>query len=707
MLRRPRWSLEELDAWARWGYASERAPDLLRPQDFSWPDRPMVLEQWIGRVEPVYGYRLTAQALAGAALTRSPRTPPWALDWCADRIDLAKLGMPFDWTLASSLPWTLVPLALAAPPPGLGRITWCLLGILPATSDGPRTPTWWEQVTDGEAREAVSQVAEFLERAESARIVFWPLLMTLESVQIRGPSLGLPLYLAGWGLKRSVRPEGILATGALDPDGRLRPVQYLETKARLAAREGFQALLAPASPAPFPEQPPGLELLMVRDLDEATCLFQGYAPGGGDRLLRQIRSVGDPDWLAAGAHLLGREAFRLPGTFDRYTAALDAILVNHTLTVSFLSTLERLVDTPDACLESLKEILEPLDVHRVLDLGARFPLAGFRLAQIHLACANHCGHPQTARCWIDVSRRLEPSLGAYEEQLTLTADHLSRSLIAERHNRYDFRASLPEDLEALLADLRALHAMRRRRSRTAVCAPLGRLWGTLAQDAGFRGPTGLDSVRERVESAQEAFGSGAVPEFREDWRRQFCYLVYAFLDADRSGDAGEALTAYLEAPLCDLEPLERLDRLDPYQHAALARYLADTGTAASWYVAWAQRQVDRPLRRHPWQLWAFNTGIIAEDRELRSRLWTLATECCLAQDPTAQAMALLPLSAIWKERLAEEEWILSRTRRVLRLLRRDTLSRDHFRTLLDRRSEAEVLEAVYAHRKRLFPFSYR
>ncbi len=705
MLRNPRWSMEELGTWARWGHAAERISDLLRPHDFLWPESVSSLESLFPLVQCAYGARLTAQALAGSALAQRERAPAWAATWCEDHLSLADLGLPLDWRTAASIPWTMVPLALAGPT--FGRICWCLVGMLPSGLPVRSVPDWWDVVTDAETRQAVADLMGMLDRAEGIRVFFWPFLVSPETVQLCGPSLALPLYLASWGLKRMVQPKGLLATGIMDDSGRLQPTGHLETKAALAMREGFRALMAPASEKLCFPSSERFEMLTVSTLEEATFLWEGYASGNGSSLLQQIRSIGEPEWTAAGAHLLRHEMLGLPGLMNRYAQSLETVLAKRDLVIPWINNLERMVDNPHACLHTLRDLLQPLEPSRVLSFAKRFPMDGFRLAQIQLSCANHCGNPEAASEWLAVCRQLEPSLAAYAETLMVTADRANRQLVAERHNRYVFSASIPEELAAVLADLRELHAVSRRRSPGAVCEPLGRLYGTLAQNFGFCGPAHLASVREMVEMAQQAFGGGRVPELRDDWQRQFSTLLYAFLDAGDYDEATSALADYLGRPLAAIESAACIEDLNPYQHAALARYLVDADVAAPAYLAWAIRKRDAVFRRHPWQLWAANIADLATDPEDKIRMGVKSIECCLAQGPTVQVMALMPLSRLRSLDRVSGEWINATVQRVISLLRGSSLHVHHFQELLDKDDPAELLDCVAAFRTRLFPFSYR
>lgn len=704
-MKNPRWSIEELGAWARWGHGAERVSDLLRPRELLWPEALDALERSWAVLRRAYGERPTAQALAASALLQGGERASKVRDWCGGRIDLADLGLPLDWAVAGSMPWTAAPLVLVGP--DAARITWCLAALLPDGSSAASVPDWWERVTDGEARRAVSDLLGVLEREEGIRLFLWPILAGVETPRVRGPSLALPLYLAGWGLKRGLCPEGLLATGIVDGEGRLQPVGQLEKKAAVAREAGFSAMMTPIPMGREPRCGPGVEILTVSSLDEAKGLWQCYAPGCGGRLLHQIRSIGDPEWAAAGAHLVCREVLRLPGIMDRYAEALEAILAGHGLAGPWLDNLERMADAPHGCLDTLEDLLRPLTPARVLDLADRLPLDGFRLAQVQLACANHRGAPEPAREWLAVSRRIEPGIAVYERELSLRVDRINRQCVAERHNRYDFNSLVPEEIERALVDLTELHAIRKRTAPGAVSEPLGRLCGTLAQDYGFRGPEFLSSVRAMTARALDAFGGGEVPEYREDALRQFCYLAYALLDAGRNEEAGRALARYLDAVPDDLSNTGRIEALGPYQHALLARYLVETGAAASSYRDWAVRHGRASLGRHPWQLWLSSVGELAAEPEQKRAFWRASVACCLTQGPTVQVMVLMPLSKLWRSGFVSRGWAEDETRRIMTLLERSNLLLDHFQILLDQDDWVGVLETVDRHRSRLFPFSYR
>ncbi|MCU0589630.1 MAG: hypothetical protein MUF52_15945 [Syntrophobacteraceae bacterium] len=703
----PRWHLGELARWAEWGAREERFPDILRPQGLVWPSSVEALERALDAVAAHYGAWPASQALAAAALLGGDATPPHARAWCVAHIDLGDCGMGFDWETAGRLSWTAAPLALA-----LGdrsRLTWCLVGAALHTMTIRPFPRWWDRVADREAREAAENALTVLRARASVQAVAWPMVADTDGIRLTGASLGLPLYLAAWGASRKLPPPGLLATGRLDAMGRIHPVAHRDHKVELAAGAGFHGFLCPASATRLRTAPePGIEVLEVADLEQAEFLWEACSPGCGRTLLEQLGRIDDPVWLAANVHRIHREVARRPALADRIARSLEAVWEQPDLTRQWIRGLELLVSRPDGCQEALEALLEPVTVPRARDLAHRAPLHAFRLAQVQVAFANHRGRPRRSRRWIALSQELAPALRVHETADQLEEVAANRRFISERHNRYDFRPDLPPDIDRILAELTERHDARRRREPRSVSAALGRLLGTLTQNHGFCGPGHLVATRETAERARKAFGGGHVPEHRDDWRRQFGYEVYALLDAGLHDEAERALGSCLGAPPLGL-PLERLERMNPYEHAVLARFLSDTGSAAARepWLRWADRCCVKPLSGHPWQLWLLNAGLLAPDPAVRERMWMRSVDCCLEMGETAQAMALLPLSELWAAGLGDEDWTGKAAVRVLGMLKGPALSREHFRSILDEPDWRMALERVREGRGRLFPFSYR
>lgn len=705
MVIQPRWSMAELVRWARWGFGAERVSDLLRPHRLVWPRDEGELEAaW----EPLcfhYGRLPAMQALAGAVLAGGEDAPGWVRAWCVAHIDLRELGWELDWPAAAAVRWSAVPLALALDV--FARLDWCLVGVAPQHLEVPSFPGWWDRAADDEARKAADDVLSVLRDRAGVRALFWPLAVDHRNPAFRGASLGLPLYLAAWGLSRGSPPRNLLATGRLDGRGRLHPVAHIERKADLAVSAGFRGLLAPASGRGGDAGTPDFEILEVTDLEQAEFLWEAFTPGSGNLLLHQMRCVDDPVWLAANVHLIHREVFRRTSLAERLARAMTAVLSDDALTRQWLRNVEEMVNRPGSCPESLRCVLEHATPERVRELAADRPRHAFSLAQVRVTFANHCGRLKESRRWDELSRGILPALRGREDVHHLEEFAANRRFIYERHNRYDFRPELPPDIVRILAELEESLAVRRRREPRAVSTALGRLLGTVTQNYGFCGPRHLSAVRETAERARDAFGGGSLAEYREDCRRQFCYEVYALLDAGLYDEAERVLTHYLGVSHRELDE-ERLERLGPHEHTLLARYWVDTRTRPGLrWLRWAGNQWRALPGGHPWQLWLLNAGFLMPDAGDQEAIWVRCVECCLPIGETAAVMALMPLSGLWEAGLGTEAWIREKTLGVLDVLRAADLNRAHFRELLDEPDWRGVLEIVGRRRARLFPFSYR
>jgi hypothetical protein len=150
-----------------------------------------------------------------------------------------------------------------------------------------------------------------------------------------------------------------------------------------------------------------------------------------------------------------------------------------------------------------------------------------------------------------------------------------------------------------------------------------------------------------------------------------------------------------------------IEGLNPYRHGAIVRFVAETRTQMPVYEAWMCKHLeDRPCR-HPWQLWLLNAGIYLRDPWKRELALKRSVFYCLEMGPTAQAMGLMPLAFLWREKLQPLDWIADKTRTILDAIKREYGKEPHFQQLIHCPSWEEALSKVLRNRNRLFPFTYR
>jgi len=702
-----KWSLRELAVWAHRHCLHERIPDLLYPPGFEFPaTKKGLVDSWRAIEDALgpQGAGILARGSWAGALCNRESAPPWFFP-ALDRLSPWKdLDFPFSRAEAAKGRWSAFPLVLAREDGA--ELLWAVMGQLEGAIRGKRWPRWWEEAADAHAREGAALALDRLEEQFSASFFFWPLLTAPAPPAVFGRSLTLPVYLAGWSLARNVENRSVLCTGNLLADGFLGEAGHLEQKARAAAIHGFKGLLCPrgsGGPSPAVE---GVEILEADDLDHACFLWELSTGGTTGSLREDFRSLRDPARLANTVHLLSPGVLRWSGFDGPYTGALREISRSSTLIEDFVRNLEKRAEDPDTPQDSMERLLDPINREFLLDLREIHPLAAFRLVQVRQAWAGQRGEIREAEEWAKAGDDLAQAALRHKEGLLWKTDLLNRRFVHRRHGRYDFRMDLPREIGEALVTLRALHAVLKEGDPLCTLPSLGKLYGTLAQNCGFCGPEHIEELCRYAGLAREAFGNGRVPLYLADWLRQFSYEFYGLLDAGDPAGAEEFLSLYLGAEPVRLSEGE-IRRLTRFQHAALARFLAETGAEAPEYRRWMGTHLDRCLGRHPWPLWLMNAGLCRKDSAQRREAFTRAVFFFLEQGPTAQAMGLMPLQLLWKERLRPHDWLRDMTRRVLQGIRDSFGGQIHFTKLLACSDWEEALFEVEQERPRLFPFTYR
>ena len=701
------WSLHEVSVWARWGCLEDRFRDLLRPHWMLWCGDQQVFARAFAELEralPPSRRHLLPQAVIAAALSQPAAAPAWVLPWLRSNIDLRELGLALPWETLLSMQWALFPIALADAE--RAAITYVLVGMGTAAGVGVRLPAWWGRVADLEAQASIAIISGLLCPQTERAFCFWPLLPFIDRLLVNGPSLALPFLLAARGLLGGETRRDVLASGKVAEDGGLEPVGGLALKAAAAAREGLSGFIHPRAPGPVDVADGSIERLEARSLQEAFFLGETFKPGEGAGRVEEVRMMGDPAKLAANALLLSEATLRWKGFEAAYRQQVEVLATRRPLLDHFLDNLERAMDVPDCAVNRLQVLLAPFSEERVQALAARHPLAAFRLAQLQLTVGSRQGHVAVADGWARLGNLLLARIMANEQGLELQAAHLNRKFVLHRHGRYDFRPDLPEAMMEVIEALTESARIRRRYHAGTVAPALGKLYGTIAQNYGFCGPAFLREVERCAALAQEAFGGGRHDACEEDWRRQFCYLVYALLDAGKAEAARQALGRYLGGPF-ELFTQNDYSALNRYQHAALARFLRETGETPAAYGKWSARQVFEDLSEHPWQLWLNNLGLAAQGPTFKKMVWARAVDQALSLGASARPMALLPLANLWQDGLWEDQLLEEKTREALKALNTPALCREHFHRYLKGEVWQEVLWSVLTFGDRLFPFSYR
>ncbi|MCF8037988.1 MAG: hypothetical protein K9K79_01600 [Desulfohalobiaceae bacterium] len=717
-MNKTRWSLPELAAWA----GTDVFPGLFQkavhhPRAGIRPASDLESSQQIGTILsclPEKEYCLLWSLLLAEALLDS-NAGRWQNVFLKSRIDPRQLGLPFSFDEALAWKWTRIPLALVDEQNQTGLIRFALIGLC-ATEKDP-FPAWAGQQMDESARQGVNRAILLHRLPPGSGVFFWPFIdFTSPGMKIKGGSLGLAVYLGIYSLLEDQNTPGLLCSGQLVSSG-LKAPEGLALKITEAERMGFKGVLFASSPsfkqyAQSGENRRCIELLPVSDLDTARILWSSYLPGKGQRLIPLIQARKDPQQVAALVHTA-------PGHLLEYLEEKEQVISRSLQTLIstgnlrsidlFFQQVQALQNLPDWPRQKLQLLLSPLDwklIRNLKTISPELAATACRLRQTH---CRHLGLIHEALLWEGFIR--QEGL----QEVSATADgweleaimQKAEAIVQVSHNRYRFDPKLPNRHvdETLLDMARKSFAYRKNRNQAAVNRALGAYYGTLCQHYGFCGPRYLEPCLGSAQKAMEAFGNGKNQDYYQDWLRIHSYLVYANLDAGLIQDAKKSLQIYLQTNrLDDVDPFNR----NPYEHAAFARFQADTAqTPGPHYMKWAlAAAVDLP-RQHPWQLWLLNMGWISKDDRLKKEFWTRALTVCNSSGiSTLRAMALLPLARLYTNRFQGESFLQAEISAALAVIQ-DYLCQEHFADLLRAETWQSVLEMVDARPARFFPFSYR
>ncbi len=624
--------------------------------------------------------------------------PEWTPSWLRDHMDTV-FYLPF--TEPEQGRWRAVPVFLTGDQDSFLR---CFVtGFVPEIQT-PLWPEWAGPLMSEETRRAVSDAAAAVSRLScrnAGSLFCYPLTLPNACVQFRGRSLGLSLglgFLAA--LHGNAFPAEIGLTGDLREDGRVEKVASVQKKTGLAIARGFRVFLHPSANL-VPKQPKDILLLPVKNLNQARMLMQLYSPGESEGLglfsdmlenplqfIRNIQSV-PSQWIEwAWRHDYARPVMEQicssPSLFSALTDRFEnTVRSSHTGSAEVISGL--ISWGPE--LEKIRQIA---------------PLSAFRWAALNLCMCNHRGRPSRAEEWGRIAQGL---LGeALRADIRAVTDYFNYVFIL-RHNRYDFRTELPQGLQTVLDLLEKQYA-----PQCAFGCPvhmsLGAIYGSMTQNYAFCGPDFLRETLSFSAKARKALGEHTVPEYREEWLRQYNYLTYAYLDAGNADSARETLSVYLESP--DL--IGGFSGFSQWQHALTARFLADTQApeSESYYGLCRENPAISAATAHPWQIWCLNMGRIAwflNEKADSIRWFRRSLEYCLSDcfGSTVRVMSLLPLSHLQATGNLPEH-LPEITCQIHKAAQK--VNSRHFRILSEQKLE-KVLESVRNSPARWFPFTYR
>jgi len=652
--------------------------------------------------------------------------------WISGSCEISKLLGGLSLTEAFRGTWRTVPVVVMQG--NIPYIIHFLVGALLDSSCTIRFPDWATPLLDDEAKAAVFDTftAAHSVVSSSASLCMIPLtcpdgklLMAGSdtSLMIQGHSLGLSLGLgAVSALSGHALPDHWLATGGVDANGQILPINSLRKKFEIASEsdKGYILFLHPPNnpgknTLPFSEC--GIVTKEVGTLSLAKLWVERFvsldAQEEVTRLETALQNPGDFMANCLGLSTASLTYCRKSGIGEKlYRQMRD----QPQLALQFANCIE--TSLKERGNDHAGELAQFLDSENLNALGEIDAVAALSFCSSCLALANHCGQKEEEDYWYarggdytDYARRRGRGREVYVRFIN------RRFGVSDRHNNYFFNEHLPLEFKSILDKQRQVNKL----LDDCTDYALGSLYGTLAQNYAFCGPRHLENTRKTIRAAMHAFGNSEDRTYIKDWSRQASYLLFALVDAKKFDEAEEILYLLFNTEKGGTITIDHALH-DGFKLFAMARYLSDYPVSLPPYLIEPSDQLIRlisddsfPLRftnsiqTHPWQLVYFNIGRLAVQRsqmDIAQKAWRMSLELCGQGGETMQAMGLLPLSACMAASTLTTDQQEATTAILKMLSCSKRINKNHFADLLQPSIE-DALSLVHKQPEKYFPFTYR
>ena len=632
---------------------------------------------------------LEKHLLSGFLLTPGNRQKQWPL---SARDIAGRLFPGTDQKLLQTTPWIHVPILTVQGTNG--RVVSMMLGLLPDCTDchavGSPTP---------DTRTAKAVCGACRVAAGGQGVVYW-FLQQEDEQPVRGNSLALPIALALALLRRSIcRPEGLYATGGLDPDGRIIPVDHIREK-YCTVELSCRLFLAPADTAL--SRTADQSLHACTNFDDACFAALLYSGG----MTAADISLYQACWISE--HNFFNHFHELPLAMvrsDRACSLYRRVQANPGKYLELLSRCFSRCSHDRQRGQIMAELFTPENIQTLAGASPSLDFSAFNWCLAAVAFYNHCGKVRESRRWNSCAEPLQSRVDLQE-----IGKAVNHAFISRRLNRYDFR---PEPTPEL-ADVREQEE-KKQQVYPGGNALLGALYGTLAQNYGFCGPSHLSSLLDMTARARQAFGR----KYQRETERLLNYEIYGYLDSGRTEQARQLTGKYLGLD-ASCEPEDWLQQAEmelttsdvsgSFKVALMMRLLSEIEyTPSPSHITGSISMICRQ-QGHPWQLIALNLGrmaVTAGRLEDAGQLFRHSLQICLADSDTMYPMGLLALAELHATGLARGDDYRKAQELRKWLKQTDRLNADHFQAILELTDGEQLLHAVNRKRSRLFPFSYR
>lgn len=693
---------------------------------------------------------------------RPARVQAWLKSLDSRILDSTAIPLP----LSEANQWSWIFSHVLVVKENTGRVIRSLIGI-GNTREGIHFPK--NEVINSDARESIRLAWELAETGFKGAS-FWPMLsFENNSNLILGKSMGLPAYLSFKSFDSDKSINSIVATGAINRQKKVLPVEGLLQKLKIARDEKFSVFL-------YPEPVNGHELstddnktiepISVGTLEEAEICFRFYTPNSNNTISRFLRSNNTTEILSLFFNFPNDLLIYIENKYSKIKNCFHSKKLTISDIKYFDDNIQNLMFTYPLNRQSISFILDIFD-DEIARICASMDTKTFRkICNKKILWLNYTIKIQDVIKWkllrdtyLYISEEPENDIDydnyqfKFYSQLILAnhqtfhfeaeiSNHFIRLFEEHRNNienlgslfnkkpvygkkcfdlcekygvettGYEFSKIEHEHTSCYKSDYEQLKNFENERALLIkqniknACPYYIHIINHLS----FSKKCNIEFIRKIFNNF--FFYTTFYPEaYNEHINELYIHLAYASLEINDYELAHIIISRGLNIDLfSNFNEFENINRADI--HALLSRYVLDSSILNNNFLNWIERKENTSNTSHPWQIWHYNCGQILKrlnpDLAIHNFFESLKI-CKLNIDKQhVRTMALLPLSALYEILPSSENHILKKeTLDTINFIRDSFLNKDHFVEILSSENWKDSLSIIQKKSHDIFPFIYR
>ncbi|ACU89341.1 hypothetical protein [Desulfomicrobium baculatum] len=710
-MKRNQWNLKEHAAWARSSKQglNRYKGDYLFPHSEIWPSEiasfPDVANTILEGLED--NNRQQFITCCAAAWLLDPWRPGPVIDWINGLEPNVLINAGLELTLAEASDWKWKYTHVLTVKGYTGHLIRTLVGIgnKPVDIQFPSN-----QNIDNKTKESI-RLAWKLAETGSTGAAFWPMLsFENNNGLIFGKSMGLPSYLAFKSFDSDQSIHSVIATGEINSNKAVLPVDGLCEKLEAAREAKFSIFIYPE-----PEQvcsllteKENIKPVAVQSLDEAELIWRSNTPQSSNSIAQIVRSQSPKEIISLLCKVPESISIYLENESRKISKSLQNDIIDVNTFQSLLEDIDNLMNAKQLQSKILPLIFEALNENQILNFEKKSLSLAFKIciSQIHWLSYN--GECEKIYKWKTIKDRIKK---AAMKEIGLDVSELfdeHNLMMVTDHDSYIFDPRTPPSFQKKIMILEMFYDDNQLEHPGSPLKRLGQYYGTLIQNYAFCGPNYIKDVLYFCNKAYKAFGDS--PEEIDEVMRIENYLIYAHLDAQNFQEAKTHLQNYLK-PHYKNDIIDWNSVTDKFKHAATARFIAETGEDVCLYKNWIRHNWQKTDEHHPWQLWLYNSGriFLKSEPDIAKECLNRSLKICkIFGGTTVKAMGLLSLAYLINlSHPSEHSKLATETDDIINSIKSSKLNQEHFSQVLNENNLIKCLETVRNNQQTLFPFTYR